>query len=82
MSAPLVHTRAQMSTERLEGQVKTRVPKLTKAALEQIATERHLDVSDIVREALRQYIARNGSKQMEPSALSEKVADAAMGKAA
>lgn len=48
-----------MSTEKLEASIKTRVATTTKEALEKIAATRHLDVSDIVREAVREYVAKS-----------------------
>lgn len=45
-----------MSHETLNYQVKTRVPKKIRVRLEEIAAARHLDLSDIVREALRIYL--------------------------
>jgi hypothetical protein len=60
-----------MSTERLNEAIKTRVPRASKRALEQIARERHLDVADIVREALREHldraIIRPSSKVKQPA---------------
>lgn len=49
-----------MSTEKLEASVKTRVTPSMKAELESIAAHRHLDVADIVREAVREYVAKPG----------------------
>ena len=45
-----------MKHELMTEQVKTRVPKATRKRLEKIAGARHLDLSDIVREALRTYL--------------------------
>ncbi len=39
-------------------EIKTRVPEAVKRRLEAEARERELDLSDIVREALREYFAR------------------------
>lgn len=63
----MVHTCAQMSTEKLEGQIKTRVPAEVKRELEDIAQNRHLDLSDIVREAFREYLEKHkaGTSQTE-----------------
>lgn len=51
---------AQMATETLDAHLKTRVPAAVKAAFEKIAEDRHLDVSDIAREALREYLEKKG----------------------
>jgi len=47
-----------MSTEKLEADIKTRVQPSMKRQLESIAASRHLDVADIVREALREFVAK------------------------
>lgn len=47
-----------MSTERLEAEIKTRVQPDIKKAFEDIADARHLNTADIVREALREYLAK------------------------
>lgn len=39
-------------------EIKTRVPEPVKRRLEEEARNRELDLSDIVREALREYLAR------------------------
>lgn len=39
-------------------EIKTRVPEAVKRRLEAEAQSRELDLSDIVREALREYLAR------------------------
>lgn len=52
----MVHT---MSTQKLEAEIKTRVPKPVKRAFEQLAKERHLDVADIAREAYREYLEKH-----------------------
>ena len=39
-------------------EIKTRVPEAVKRRLEAEAKSRELDLSDIVREALREYLAR------------------------
>lgn len=54
-----------MRTELLNEQIKTRVPEQVKRDLEAIAKSRHLELSDIVREALRLYVAKNDANQME-----------------
>ena len=46
-------------TEKLDASIKTRVAPSTKEALERIAASRHLDVSDIVREAVRDLVAKS-----------------------
>lgn len=45
----------QMSTVRFPAEVKTRVSDETRQQLEALANHRQLSVSDIVREALREY---------------------------
>ncbi len=54
-----------MSTESLNEDVKTRIPKRMKTSLEAVAKERHLKVSDIVREALREKLERSQSEKRE-----------------
>lgn len=49
-----------MMTEKLECHIKTRVPEPIKSALETVAVERHLDLSDIAREAFREYLEKRG----------------------
>lgn len=67
-----------MGTERLDAEIKTRVPSAVKARFENIAADRHLDVADIAREAFREFLARqipptlpgsatNGVPQSEPA---------------
>jgi predicted transcriptional regulator len=43
---------------RKDSNLKVRVEGATKAELWQLALNRHLDVSDLVREALRDWLAR------------------------
>ncbi len=45
-----------MDTQALDSEVKARIPEEQKRALRLIARERHLKVSDIVREAIREKI--------------------------
>jgi hypothetical protein len=45
-----------MDAETLDAEVKARIPKGQKKHLQQIATERHLKLADIIREALREKI--------------------------
>ena len=52
-----------MGTEIYNAEIKTRVTARQKNQFVRLANDRHLDVSDIVREALREYIA----KQPEPN---------------
>lgn len=52
-----------MGNERLDAEIKTRVPEGIKSELETIATDRHLDTADIVREALRDFLAKNKPKE-------------------
>lgn len=54
-----------MRTERFQQNIKTRVPAELKRELESIAQGRHLDLSDIVREALRIYAVKNNPAQLE-----------------
>lgn len=46
---------------KLDEEIKTRVPKPMKQALQQLADERHLTPADLAREAFRQYIKRQGA---------------------
>lgn len=39
--------------------IKVRVPAGTRGALEEMADRRHLEMSDVVREALRDYVEKN-----------------------
>jgi hypothetical protein len=48
----------KMSNEKLDADIKTRVPQYIKDACQEAADERHLDLSDIVREALREFVAK------------------------
>lgn len=61
-----------MSTERLKEQVKVRVPRDVKRGLELIAANRHLEMSDIAREAFRQFLAKNDPAQLELEAANGK----------
>jgi predicted transcriptional regulator len=45
-----------MRDEALDAELKTRVPKQHKKRLREIAVSRHLKVSDILREAIREKI--------------------------
>jgi hypothetical protein len=45
-----------MRDETLDAELKTRVPKQHKKRLREIAVSRHLKVSDILREAIREKI--------------------------
>jgi hypothetical protein len=47
-----------MSTERFDAEIKTRVENPVKKQFQRLAKERHLDTADIVREALREYLAK------------------------
>lgn len=55
-----------MGTEPLNATVKCRVPGPIKEALDKIAADRHLDLSDITREALREYVSRKGETASKP----------------
>lgn len=46
----------EMRDEALDAELKTRVPKQHKKRLREIAVSRHLKVSDILREAIREKI--------------------------
>jgi hypothetical protein len=48
----------EMRDEDLDAEVKTRAPKQHKEKLREIAISRHLKLSDIVREAIREKIER------------------------
>lgn len=48
-----------MGTEKLEESVKTRVERPIKRGFEKLAKLRHADVSDLAREAFREYLARH-----------------------
>lgn len=50
----------QMTT--LEPQIKTRVSPETKEALEKIAEQRELSLSDVLREAVREFLAKRPNK--------------------
>lgn len=59
-----------MVTEKLDNQIKVRVPAEVKKAFEQLASMRHLDVADVVREALRDFLGNqngNGNHAEKPS---------------
>lgn len=61
-----------MARETFEAEIKTRVPANVKQAFQVIADSRHLDMADIVREAFREYLAK---QQPEiPQQQTEKVA--------
>jgi len=49
----------QMSTEKLDADIKTRVEPRVKRAFEQLARDRHLDVADVAREAFREYLEKH-----------------------
>lgn len=48
---------------RKSAEIKIRVEPLTRNALEQLATLRQLDLSDIVRQALREHLTRENRVQ-------------------
>ena len=64
-----------MGTERLNADIKTRLPRELKEVLERIAARRHLDLSDICREAFREYIEawnrRNNQHEAPPAYISD-----------
>ena len=53
-----------MSTATLTDNIKTRVEKNIKKALKSIAAAKHLDVSDIQREAFRDFIAKPENRKL------------------
>lgn len=54
-----------MSTGRYKAAMKTRVETHVKRAFQQLAKQRDLEVADIVREAFREYLAKNDPSQLE-----------------
>lgn len=60
----MCHTRPLMRP-RFRNEIKARVPDETRVRLEQLAAERQLAVSDLLREAVRQYLA-NRDPQTTP----------------
>jgi predicted transcriptional regulator len=48
-----------MRNETLDAELKTRVPKQDKKRLHEMAAARHLKVSDILREAIREKLVRD-----------------------
>ena len=57
--------------ESLDADVKTRVEPSVKAAIELLAEKRHLKAADVVREALREYIAKHQALEKQPELLVE-----------
>ena len=55
-----------MSDDLLTEEVKARVPEGLKTAVAKIAKERHLKPADIIREALREYVAESGEQPITP----------------
>lgn len=53
----------QMATSYFTDEVKTRVTRAMKRSLEKRAAVRELDLSDIVREALRDYLEKQAQKE-------------------
>lgn len=49
----------EMRNETLDAELKTRVPKQDKKRLHEMAAARHLKVSDILREAIREKLVRD-----------------------
>ncbi len=58
----------QMSTELLDDEVKTRVPSRWKQQLQGMANTRGLKVSDLSREALREYLRKQPKQKREVAA--------------
>lgn len=56
-----------MSRERLNEEIKTRVPTEVKIAFDRLAEERHLSQAAVVREAMREYLERVGDPQLDLS---------------
>ena len=54
-----------MSPEQLTADLKTRVSPSVKQDFQRLAESRHLDVADLVREALLDYLARHGQPVAE-----------------
>lgn len=52
-----------MSNEKLTHTVRSRIPRKMRRQLQRVADARHLELSDIVREALRTYL---GSQNFSP----------------
>lgn len=59
----------QMSKEKLNSSIKTRVPTAVKKAFEKLAIERRLDAADLQREALREYLDKQSAKASEQKAV-------------
>jgi len=57
-----------MRTERLDAAIKTRVPRRDRESIQRIAEARHLDMADIVRQAIREYLARERSSAQASAA--------------
>jgi Arc/MetJ-type ribon-helix-helix transcriptional regulator len=55
-----------MRTKKLENSIKFRLPDDLRRLAERIAQERFLDLSDVVREALREYVAKHKPAEPEP----------------
>ena len=55
-----------MKRERRDEEVKARVTPDVKKHCEMIARSRHLDLSDILREAVREYLAKYPEQQADP----------------
>ncbi len=53
----------EMKNEVLDAELKTRVPKQHKKKLNEIAISRHLKVSDILREAIREKIEQKAASR-------------------
>jgi predicted transcriptional regulator len=52
-----------MIDEKLTADIKIRAPEGLKEKCQQYASERHLELSDIVREALREYVAKRETER-------------------
>jgi hypothetical protein len=52
-----------MRDDALDAELKTRVPKQHKKKLREIAVSRHLKVSDVLREAIREKIQRESQRR-------------------
>jgi hypothetical protein len=64
--ALLCHNHAQMRP-RFRNEIKARVTDETRVRLEQMAAERQLAVSDLLREAVRYYLANRDPELVQPA---------------
>jgi predicted transcriptional regulator len=57
-----------MSTQKLTSDIKVRVPTSVRKAFEEVAKSRHLELSDIAREAFREFLARQNKRPQRQAA--------------